>query len=264
MITCKLVGGLGNQLFQIANCIAYCKRYGFEYQIPQTLGDYKKYAIYMKHLPVLTSKFEDFGYLYEQGFTYREIPKREQVCLIGYFQSWKYFWDQKEEVFAKIREGFSQIELLKIPYDYTGRVSVHVRRGDYVEYRDIHPPVTLEYIKKAVTYLNDRGYYRYTVYSDDIDWCRENMGEEFFPGCVFEFVSSTFDDPVKDALFDMYTMSRHDHQIISNSTFSLWAALLNTDPEKIVVAPANGNWFGADTEYDAIDIMPDNYIRIAY
>lgn len=268
MITCKLVGGLGNQLFQIANCIAYSIRYNESYQIPQDLGDYGKYGIYFRHLPRLTQKFEDFGYMREPTFRYQEIPKKEQICFMGYYQSWKYFWDVREQVFDLIRPGFGLMESVDYSkVEFLGLVSVHVRRGDYVEYKDIHPPVGMEYLKKAIGHFFDLGYYRYTVYSDDIQWCKDNMDPgEIGEGVSFNFMDTSLGDPIKDALFDMYTMSRHEHQIISNSTFSLWAAFLNQNPDKIVVAPSNRNWFGpgAASEYSAEDIMPDDYVRISY
>ena len=268
MITTKLMGGMGNTLFQIANCIAYSKRHHFEYQIPQHMDNYKKYPLYFRHFPLLDRGFEKFGLYKEKSFCYNEIPRKEQIVFEGYFQSWKYFWDYREEVFDAIRPGFKRIEEAAKDFNYISTISIHVRRGDYVEYQDIHPPVTLDYLKQAMGYFIDRGYSHFTVYSDDYEWCKKHI-PDLYPDPKMDIKVtvlgvSLHSDPVTDALFDMYTMSRHEHQIISNSTFSLWAAFLNKNPKKIVVAPSNKNWFGPNTEYDPKDIMPDSFVRIEY
>lgn len=266
MITAKLAGGLGNTLFQIANVIAYATRYNFPYQIPQELYLYNKYPMYFKHLPLLTSRYDDFGTYRETSFTYREIPRREQICFEGYFQSWKYFWDCRQQVFDAILPGFEKVEALAKTFNYVSTISIHVRRGDYIEYNNIHPPVTLEYITKAMEYFIERGYSNFTVFSDDYEWCYDNLHGLFPDADITVTIMKTIleSDPVTDTLFDLYAMSLHEHQIISNSTFSLWAAFLNPNPKKIVVAPSNKNWFGPNTEYDAKDIMPDSYVRIEY
>lgn len=278
-ITTKLVGGLGNQLFQIANCIAYSLRYGQEYQIPQALDTgYNKYAVYFHHLPPLTTDINNFGtYREPESLAYCEIPKKEQICMIGYFQSWKYFEDRKREVFNIILDGFEKYRQM-FEANHTplrlNDAAIHVRRGDYAsDYSDTHPPVTMEYLKKGIYFLYEKGVRVFTIYSDDLNWCRETLPK----GCFFVAHDAVFRysdelltgrpgkmDETENVLCDFYNMKMHAHQIISNSTFSLWAAMLNDNPDKIVVCPDESNWFGKSAPYDAKDIIPTNFHRIKY
>jgi hypothetical protein len=73
----------------------------------------------------------------------------------------------------------------------------------------------------------------FVVFSDDINWCRENFSKD---DKNILFIEGNLDYE------DISLMSLCDHNIISNSTFSWWAAWLNDNPSKIVIAPKN--WFG--------------------
>lgn len=274
--TTKLIGGLGNQLFQIANCIAHSLRHNMDYQVPQELANgYKKYPVYFSHFPPLTMDLNDFGTVREpEDLSYREIPRREQVCFDGYFQSWKYFWDFREQVFDLIRPGFAEAEKLLKPMAesdvFKDAVAMHVRRGDYVEYSDVHPPISLEYFKNAMQVFMRNGINKFFVFSDDIEWCKEQFTTESFKDSLYSTKSDTLvqfmdekgKDRRKDDLFDMYAMSKFDHQVISNSTFSLWAAMLNKNPNKIVISPDAMDWYGPAATYSAKDIIPETFSRI--
>lgn len=268
-ITTKLVGGLGNQLFQIANCIAFSMRHNMAFEIPVELDKgYNKYGTYFNHFPPPVTRVEDFGIYREPSFTYAEIPRKEQICFIGYFQSWKYFDDYKDQVFKMIMEGFTNIFPRDIDLKYDYKIAVHVRRGDYIEYSDEHPPVTMEYLRKAIFHFYNKGYHNFSIYSDDIKWCKENLPKNvFFVASQANFSFMESEGLLTDkqrTMLDFYTMSKHAHQIISNSTFSLWAAMLNSNPDKIVICPDESNWFGKNTIYDAKDILPKDYLRIKY
>lgn len=274
-ITTKLQGGLGNQLFQIANCIAYGLRTGMEFQIPQQM-DGEQYPVYFDHLPKLTLGFENFGYMQETSFNYQPYPKKEQICFIGYYQSWKYFWDFKDQVFELILAGFDKVFAGNAKFSIKpGIVAMHVRRGDYLKYPDIFPFVGQAYISLAIKYFNDRGYNKFNIFSDDIEWCRENIEKntDHLGDNTFYFSSNHFgDDQKKNAMADMLLMSMHEHQIISNSTFSLWAAMLNKNINKIIVCPSESNWFGSGVPdlgpaYESIainarDLIPENFVQI--
>lgn len=268
MITTRLYGRLGNQMFQIANCIAHALRHGMEYQIPSQTTNPEKWPAYFTHFPVLKQSQDNFGTYRELHHGYTEIPRREQIIFDGYFQSYKYFWDYRFQVFEALAPAFSFIN--DKGFNYAKRVSIHVRRGDYVELNSIHPPVTIEYLKQAIDYFVQQQYLNFTVYSDDIEWCKENMKgilpEKFKQWVNFKFMDQPLQDPVKDALYDLYTMSKHEHNIISNSTFSYWAAILNNNPYKIVYTPGAENWFGPECKdftgnrLDVSSMMPPEWI----
>jgi hypothetical protein len=270
-ITTYLYGRFGNQLFQIANAMAHAFRHGMPFQIPDHTsqpGNYQPgpWPVYITHLPVLTIPFGDFGcYREAENHRYVEVPRKEQICFDGYWQSYKYFWDQRHKVFPFLLQAFEFTRNLP-NINFTGHVSVHVRRGDYVQLSDMHPPVSRKYIKRAILHLYEKGYTHYTIYSDDIAWCKENITAALllpeYEDIVFTYMDKTMGDEVKDALFDMGTMMQHEHNIISNSTFSYWAAMLNTNPNKIVVSPAATEWFGpAYRHLDTSNILPPEWVQ---
>jgi len=89
------------------------------------------------------------------------------------------------------------------------------------------------------------------VFSEDLEWVKQNIN---IPS------NSVFVDynPDLPSSHDMQLMSLCKHQIISNSSYSWWAAWLNQNPSKIVVAP--DKWFVGDIE---TDIYTDYMVRIS-
>ncbi len=174
---------------------------------------------------------------------WKEIP--DNVYLDGYWQSPHYFF----EIEGLIREEFqfadNEIpefaeECLE-PHRESGRplVAVHVRRGDLAYAVEIlgkprliyGPPARAEYFAAAMRLFAENSLF--LVFSDgdrDLDWCRENLAG---PNLLFVRGNT--------ALQDFAIMQRCDHNVISNSTFSWWAAWLNCSPGKRVVAPRK--WF---------------------
>jgi len=97
---------------------------------------------------------------------------------------------------------------------------------------DYHTNLGMEYYGKAIRYFTDRlGRCDFLIFSDDIEWCKDNFlrGEFLFSDDVSE----------SDAL---QKMSLCGHNIIANSTFSWWGAYLNKNKDKQIIAPKN--WFG--------------------
>ena len=255
MISVYLQGGLGNFMFQIAACASIAKEHGDEYIIcdrgnyivHKNLDAYKD-NIFRK-IPIVDYSGE-YRVYNEPNFTYDKLIYSENMKLHGYFQSEKYFTDTKF-----IRELYSprdtDIEyILDKYYDVftTTICSIHVRRGDYLKLQEHHPVCDMNYYQKAMK-LMPKGC-RFLVFSDDIDWCKEN----FIDG-DFIFISGEPD------FIDLYMMSICDNNIIANSSFSWWGAWLNKHPNKIVVAPTN--WFGpAKNGLSTKDLIPPTWIQI--
>lgn len=102
------------------------------------------------------------------------------------------------------------------------RVGVHVRRGDYLKKRLVDSIVHLSpewYAKAAARLAELHGPLEFVVVSDDPAWCRENLR---LPGRV----SIASADHPEDPLEDLALLSRCDHHIVANSTFSWWGARL--------------------------------------
>lgn len=136
----------------------------------------------------------------------------------------------------------------------TNSVSLHIRRGDYITSKitnKFHGTCCLGYYKKAMKLINKKVKNpKYFVFSDDIYWVKKNL----------EIKNAFYvDDNVGDKSYiDMQLMSMCKHNIIANSSFSWWAAWLNNNPNKIVIAPKK--WFN-DPGMDTTDLISEEWIR---
>jgi hypothetical protein len=181
--------------------------------------------------------------------------KSSSVYLDGYFQSEDYFKSIREQLlsdfqFPGLNETARELEN-EIAASGTA-VGVHVRRGDYLKpdilaYHGVLPLAYYQQAKREIESSVTNPHY--FVFSDDPEWCRSNFS---FLGSNAKIVSQAVDN----AWTDMYLMSLCKHHIIANSSYSWWAAWLNKNPEKLVVAPKN--WFASI----AIEIVPSKWKKI--
>jgi len=180
--------------------------------------------------------------------------------LFGYWQSEHYFRDYA----ASIRDDFVfRAPLVSANMDLARRmldrdsVSVHIRRGDYVsdpKTRAVLGPCSVEYYLRAIDWLRTRvPGAEWFVFSDDVEWVKESIP---LSGNV-QYVSH---NKGADSYFDMQLMSLCKHHIIANSTFSWWGAWLGEpSTNAIVVAPAR--WY-ADARYESHDLIPSSWVRL--
>lgn len=228
-------GRLGNQLWQIAATVAAAKKYGVEYAFPK--WEYEPYfnlhGCFKDHIPVSQTYVEPY-------FHFCPIPPATNTDLSGYFQSYKYFAEYEGVIRNIFEFSFSTAK-------YYGVASIHIRRGDYVTIgNDYHTNLQDSYYQQAISTVNAG---HYLVFSDDIDWCKGK-----FTGQQYSFVQGN--SPAED----MALMARCDHNIIANSSFSWWAAYLNKNVNKKVIAPKN--WFGPKLPHDTKDLIPPGWITI--
>lgn len=253
MVTCKLYGGLGNNLFQISCVLAYVLRHNMEYFIPNIVQNphYDNQGAYIFADVNYSDQVIDFPVYKEPHFHYAEIPKFENVILDGYFQSEKYFSDFRKEI----------MQAFDIPFYYETKenvCSIHIRRGDYLNFPNIHPVVSEEYLCKSIAEVfNKTGCKDFLVFSDDMEWCKKYFrniyaisGEADRKQMNFEFSEG------KNELQDMATMASCAHNICANSSFSWWAAWFNRNTNKVVVMPER--WFGKDLQHNTKDIYLPN------
>jgi hypothetical protein len=175
----------------------------------------------------------------------------KNVKINGYFQSEKYFINYKKEIkdLFKIDDETNFFLLKKYSNIISlDTCSIHVRRGDYLKFPNIHPTQNIEYYNKAVGYIGENKHY--LIFSDDIEWCKNNLN--FIKNKTFIFGNSDFQD--------LYLMSLCKNNIIANSTFSWWGAWLNNYKNKVVVAPEL--WFGNEVNYNTYDLIPNNWIKL--
>jgi hypothetical protein len=184
----------------------------------------------------------------------------DNVMLNGYFQSEKYFIEFEDEIREMFSESEETTEYIDTKYgklfDSKQLTSIHVRRGDYKKYPEHHPILKLQYYKNAINKFIKQGKSSFLVFSDDLDWCRKNFTGPFFKDIEIIYSNNEFD------YIDMYLMSRCKNNIIANSSFSWWAAWLNNNNGKTVIAP--NKWFGrALKSHDISDLLPGKWRRIA-
>lgn len=177
----------------------------------------------------------------------------------GYWQSEKYF----KNVESKVRSVYDFNESkLNNRSNHALRtitnletVSIHIRRGDYISNKWVLERLgnvcVKEYYIEAINKMKSmlRDPLNFFIFSDEIVWAKNMLGEE-----NLNFVNW---NNGKDSWQDMFLMSRCNHNIIANSSFSWWAAYLNDNPRKIVISPSK--WF--NTKKGA-DIILEKWIKI--
>ena len=228
-------GWLGNQMFQYAATYALSLRSGTTCAFPENTPNlHKVFNLSAKEKSGPAAVYQ------EENFSYSPLPvPKGDMKLYGYFQSEKYFADFSDEV----RKEFTFKKTVEAPAPKT--VSIHVRRGDYLNLADHHPACTLKYYEEAMSKFEG---YNFLIFSDDKRWCQNTFNKE---NC--EVSLST------DAAEDLQLMSLCDHHIMANSSFSWWGAWLGGNKDKMVVAPKE--WFGAAKKgYNTKDLYCDDWI----
>ena len=258
LVTTKLMGGLGNYLFQISSSYAYSLKYNKKFicDISDIYSPHKNYTLYLNNIlrkVEFSNSLPNCIHYVEPNFNYNEIPNFDlDIKLIGYFQSEKYFLNYQKEIlelfqiddktFNYISEKYSDI--LKLD-----NCSLHVRRGDFVNLQNFHTLQTIDYYKKSVNIIGDDKLY--LIFSDDIEWCRENLN--FIKNKIFITDNSDY--------VDLYIMSLCKNNIIANSTFSWWGAWLNSNSNKKIIIPSK--WFGVNNSHlNTVDLYCDKWIKL--
>ena len=186
--------------------------------------------------------------------------EKENILLWGRWQNEKYFADIAGDVRAAFtfREPLTgEAAAIAESIRSSDSVSVHVRRGDFVAFENVAKMMgatDLSYYERAAASIAGHVHApKLFVFSDDIDWCMDNLKLPF----PTVYVPASAEGP--KAAFHLQLMSLCKHNIVANSTFSWWGAWLNANPEKIVIAPRK--WY-ADGRDENNEIMPEGWIKI--
>jgi hypothetical protein len=299
MIIVKLIGGLGNQMFQyalgralsishkvplrldISDFSSYVLHQGFELDRIfkgnielATTCDLRDIIGWRSHKSLRSLLFRPIlrwshgqRLIVEPHSHYWEgIKNLSTPCyLSGYWQSDRYF--SKYAPF--IRDDFTFTQPFSgrnrdLAQEIGGKqsISLHIRRGDYVsnpKTLKTHGICSLEYYRLAVAYMAERVVNPiFYVFSDDPEWVRASLVLDY----PMVFVDN---NRGQDSFNDMHLMSLCKHNIIANSTFSWWAAWLNSNFEKIVITPRE--WLKnphAVTDYKKYldDLIPRDWIEL--
>jgi hypothetical protein len=257
MILSRLKGGLGNQMFQIAAGFSksidldtqYCINYGITHYGQQG----KKPITYKDNFYKNISTTEETpSFVYgEPHFSYSELPNQKDMVIDGYFQTEKYFANNKDKVknlfyFSDNIKNKIDSSLKKIKNKVLG---VHVRAGDFLSPGNFssHFICTKDYYSKALEKF-DLDKYTIIVCTDS----PSNLFE-FFPKEDVIFSNS------KNELEDLYLLSQCDDLILTNSSFSWWGSFLGKDKSNVVVP---SRWFSKDGPQDYNDIYREGWIKI--
>lgn len=288
-ITVRLIGGLGNQLFQYATARALALRHGAEVKLD--LSGFESYGLRRYELdtypiaagiatpeelavidagrpasgllgrvlarlrPRPAQHYREPHYHYDPELARQPLP----ILLDGYWQSERYFIDAADVIRRELtpRDALEPNNAaVAAEIGEVNAVSLHVRRGDYVSNAHTnayHGICSLDYYRAAVAQIREKVAEPYLfVFSDDHDWTRENLKLDLPTTYV---VANAADRGFRD----MQLMSLCQHHVIANSSFSWWGAWLNPSPTKIVVAPAT--WFATGAN-DTKDLVPAGWVRL--
>lgn len=175
-------------------------------------------------------------WFHESRMYHPELLQVEDMYISGYFACEKYYADILYNLREKIQFPEStNPENLRMAEEMQAceSVSVHIRRGDYLDAENIAMfgnICTDAYYRGALAYMKDHCQSpHFYIFSDDADYARKHFsGEEF---TVIDINHG------KDSFYDMWLMSKCRHNICANSTFSFWGARLNPNEDKIMIRP---------------------------
>ncbi|MEL7665229.1 MAG: alpha-1,2-fucosyltransferase [Methanosarcina mazei] len=291
MIIVRLIGGLGNQMFQYAlgRQLAVKNNSTLKLDI-QGFNDYKlrNYDLSCfnileniatsndlsgvvlpsdrliskvgKHIGVKLKGIQQIQYIKEKTFNFQQeiLNMGDNIYLDGYWQSEKYFSDIKKiikkDFTVKNRPDPINESIMKEITECES-VSIHIRRGDYVSNpttSQYHGFLGLEYYQRAMRLMLEKIDNPYFfVFSDDPDWASENIKTD----SPVTYIKHNGDKNYED----MRLISTCKHHIIANSSFSWWGAWLSKSEEKVVIAPRK--WFNVNT-LDTKDLYLDYWNKM--
>lgn len=263
MIVVKLQGGIGNQLFQFAFGYAMAKRLGTQLKVDRSgYPDHKGrvYSLGWLREPPMIAAPSDVISTFPRVVEKPELRfdpaiiegARKGAMYTGYWQSEAWFKDYEDDIRRQLTYIHSSPTMRvcrAMIQECDGvPISVHVRRGDLAADEGKYQPCYgREYFEDAAKRM--LGWYpeaRFFVFSDDPQWCMENLPVTW----------KVLQVPRPEEA--IHLMSLCHHHIIVNSTFSWWGAWLNAHQNKTVIAPKV--WFNDDFHAKSGDICPVGWI----
>lgn len=240
MFIVNIMGGLGNQIFQL-NFARYLKKIYPDAKICLNTRYFKMDSL---HGGFLLEKFDfplsnkrnyrNFKTIDDRSFS-DNFSANDNIVFNGYWQDTKFFdgepvnFDDFFELDIS-QENKAWEEKIK---SIQNSVSVHVRCGDYNNHVFLGNIATKSYFNNAVKDIKKSVQNpSFFVFSDDSQWTKQNI--DFGDSPVF-FIENNSDP--KSNKWDLYLISLCKCAIISNSTFSWWGQLFNHAEDKIVITP---------------------------
>lgn len=287
MIVVRIIGGLGNQMFQYA--FYKCLKEKYE-NVKCDIQGYEKYKLHngfdlenvfdiqldkasIAEIEQLTNSYKTniiskvirkvFGdkssHIVENKFELNLMQSNKNYYLDGYWQTEKYFGGQHE-----LRKDFKFKEDSNHTYVQTeemikssNSVSLHVRRGDYLgnnTYAQLDELYYIKAINLIQSQITDPVFF---VFSDDLTWVKENLIHRLGANAKIIYP----ENKESSVQIDLKMMSLCKHNIIANSSFSWWGAWLNNNHDKMIVMPKK--WYTiTEINEKHYKQMPENWIKI--
>lgn len=275
MITFQKLGNygrLGNQLFQYAALKSLSLRKNYHLILPHNQHNkLVNFNLRTHYAPVnaiqISNIYTEPHFHYDEQF----FNSKDNTSFEGYYQSEKYFKDidyiiKKEFILRDssiIQQALNTISKIKQKHPNQKITAFHIRRGDNVpaettyatsdgaqfktDKENYHPLLEQRYIDYCLKQFENDVKLIFSDSQKDIQWCKENLKSEYI-----YFLGGTSD------LFDFQMMQLCDNLAISNSSFSWWAAWLNKNKDKRIIAP--NKWFGkAYSGHDLKDLFPNEW-----
>ena len=281
MIITKIKGGLGNQLFQYATGRAVASHHKLPLKLDLTWFETNKlhngYRLDQLAIQaeiateneiiklkgennILFSALRKVG-LFKKKSYFKEkrssnfdggVFKNKFLYLNGYWQNELYFSNIRKLLLGELSPinsmnnlGYAYLENI----EKSNSVSLHVRRGDYLNSKNIGV-LGVDYYTKAIDYIRQNVENpTFYIFSDDLEWCKDSLG--FLDDCIYV-------DRTQTEIEDLKLMSFCRHNIIANSSFSWWGAWLNQNPNKIVIAPKG--WLLNDTS--SSNVILSDWVKV--
>lgn len=244
------MGGLGNQLFQVSTTLATAWTHGYTpcfHKISSSPSFIEPRPVYWNSIfhnlsTYSASYFVNCSdYLEQRNKVFSPITlEQPKIILRGYWQTEKYFVQYRDRLLSLFEPPKSlqlHIENLfsNLINEQKGAiVSAHLRLGDYLLIPDflcLWKDEFKHYYTKAISHFSKEDLFM--VFSDDIVFAKQFFKENF-PKLKVTF-------PQEKDIIELYLMSKCDHHIIANSTFSWWGAWLNKKAHKVVISPLEWN-----------------------
>jgi hypothetical protein len=298
MIVGHIMGGIGNQLFQIFMIISKAIETETQFFFPDKeqlcLKRHAYWNSFLSRLKIFLQteefiKCQITKIIQEERFEYQEFDvkliNKENILFYGYFQSYKYFEKNYRTIYDLIDVDKYKYDLINkiscfnvlknvtelITCDndltiYDKAISMHFRLGDYKNIQHCHPLMTLKYYSNCLKYLNESGVdlTKFKI----LYFCENNLSDIRHVIQIINNLQSEYPylefvrQPGLEDYEEMLLMSLCKHNIIANSTFSWWGAYFNNREDKIVMYP--NVWFGTSlSDKNTKDLNPPTWIKIS-
>lgn len=257
----RFQGGFANQLFQLCLYERLKTKYGND----NVFADISPYRKNKSHGGFRLGKYYEFNFIErvpedcifikEMSYDEADTDKNKDHIYAGYWQSEEFFPEDMSFISCFFDEGRlnSSSKKLLEKIRTSESVSLHVRRGDYIDHFLHGNIANLTYINNAVDHIKKKlAAPVFFVFSDDVPWCKKNIRIE---NADVHFVEGNKGKPEADMLL----MSECRHNIIANSSFSWWSQKLNKNADKIVISPEY--WYNERMDIDKLNSESFVHVR---